>query len=82
MGLIYMGTSPSGKNYSGQHKTDEFNTRKRSHIYRYTTFLKQKCILELDKKFHPTKNWPNNPSKFCTALYCAVQKYGYDKLDE
>lgn len=71
-----MCTSPEGKRYIGQHNTDKFEERKKSHMYRYYTFLKQKCILELNKKFNPEKNLPANPKGFCTALYCAFQKYG------
>lgn len=70
-----MGTSPSGKKYIGQHKTEHFATRKRTHDYRYISFIKKKCILELNKKFHPKKTWPKNPPGYCTSLYCAFQKY-------
>ena len=74
-GLIYKYTSPEGKSYIGQHNTDNFLSRKRTHNYRYCDFLKAKCILELNKKFYPDKKFPNNPLGFCTALYCAFQKY-------
>jgi hypothetical protein len=77
MGLIYMITSPSGKRYVGQHKTDDFDTRKKSHSRNYINFLKAKCIIELKNKFDPTLKIPANPKGFCTALYCAFQKYGF-----
>lgn len=80
MGLIYMGTSPSGKKYIGQHNTDDFAMRKQTHNYRYIEFLKKKCILELNKKFHPDKEFSTNPKGFCTALYCAFQKHGFDSF--
>ena len=76
-GLIYLATSPSGKQYVGQHNSMHMWERKRSHNYRYTEFLKKKCILELNKLFNPTKQYPNNPTGYCTALYCAFQKYGF-----
>lgn len=75
-GIIYVGTSPSGNKYIGQHKSNVLVERLQSHMYRYETFLKKKCILELNKKFQPNKTFPANPSGFCTALYCAFQKYG------
>lgn len=77
MGVIYMSTSPSGKIYIGQHATNEFNIRKKSHYRNYIEFLKKKCILELNKKFYPDQSWSSNPSGFCTSLYCAFKKYGY-----
>lgn len=81
MGLIYLVTSPSGKQYVGQHNTDNIDERKRSHGYRYLEFLKKKCILELKKKFNPNKKYPANPSGFCTSLYCAFQKYTFNTFE-
>lgn len=81
MGLIYLVTSPSGKQYIGQHNSDDLKERKRTHGYRYLEFLKKKCILELNKKFNPGKKFPNNPSGFCTSLYCAFQKYSFENFE-
>ena len=77
MGLIYMCISPDGKMYIGQHNTNEFRFRKRTHEYRYFEFLKRKCIIELNKKFYPERTFPPNPRGFCTSLYCAFQKHGF-----
>lgn len=73
--------SPSGKKYIGQHESNSLKKRKRTHSYRYFNFLKEKIILELNRKFYPEKNWPINPSGYCTILYCAFQKYSWDKFE-
>lgn len=75
-GLIYMAESPTHKKYIGKHNTDDF-TKRSSHITKYFEFLKKMCILELNKKFHPEKEWPKHPKGYCTALCHAFMKYGY-----
>lgn len=76
-GIIYMATSPSGKKYIGQHNTDDLATRIRTHNYNFIEFIKQKCILELNKKFYPDEKFPDNPKGYCTAFYNAMCKYPF-----
>lgn len=74
-GIIYIGISPSGKAYIGQHNTCNFDTRKKSHIRNYIEFLKKRCLLELNTKFNTSL--PKYAIKgSCTALYTAFTKYG------
>ena len=80
MGIIYMITSPTGKRYIGQHVSEDLEERKRTHLYRYSEFLKKKLVLELKKQFNPDGSYRRNPTGFCTALYCAFQKYGYENF--
>ena len=80
MGVIYLVTSPSGKQYVGQHKTNDFETRKKSHYQNYIQFLKRKIVLALKRQFNPGEQYPKNPKGFCTAFYNACQKYGFHRF--
>ena len=71
MGIIYMGTSPSGKKYIGQHTSNNFAKRLYTHQSHYYKFLKQKTLMELQQSKQ------TNPNGFCTSLCCAFQKYGF-----
>ena len=76
-GLIYLITSPTGKHYVGQHNSNKLEKRKLGHINNYFNFLKEKCILELNKKFNTDMKFRANPKGFCTSLCGAFLKYGY-----
>jgi hypothetical protein len=80
VGCIYMCTSPSGKKYIGQHNSHKVSTRISAHYQKYQSFLKEKIILEQNKKDYPDKIHPSQPKGFCTALFLAFEKYGYDNF--
>ncbi len=73
MGLIYMISLPNSKKYVGQHKTNNLEERKKTHLYQFKYFCKKKE----DLKNVRIEN--ANPEGFCSALYNAFKKYGFDK---
>jgi group I intron endonuclease len=79
-GIIYMCESPSGGKYIGQHNKPDLNTRKNAHICDYFDYIKDRCILELNKKFNPDEKFPTNPKGYCTALCNAFVKYGVNNF--
>jgi len=80
MGVIYMITSPSDKKYIGQHITEDFNNRKKSHCKKFLKFKKRKLYIALERKFNPDKIIPFKLEGCCTALYSAFMKYGFNSF--
>lgn len=73
-GIIYMITSPSGKKYIGQHKTNNINTRKKTHLSSFIKFNRLKIKLEEN----PDANtFPNKGSR---SLYEAFNEYGHENF--
>jgi hypothetical protein len=81
MGVIYICTSPSGKQYIGQHNSGDFKHRLYTHKYNFTKYAKARLILELNRKFYPNKDIPPKPTGYCTCLYDAFCKYGFYKFN-
>ena len=73
LGIIYMGTSPSGKKYIGQHNSPHFKSRLRSHLSGFRKFL-----VNIENQNNPESSTTQNyfwKSSGCPALYNAFAKY-------
>jgi hypothetical protein len=59
MGIIYMGISPSGKKYIGQHNTEDFRVRHKRRMQAYKKYQQAKKELEKKKFLKRTKSLKN-----------------------
>ena len=74
MGIIYMGTSPSGKKYIGQHLTENLSLRHDRRMQEYRKYCIKKLHLELKSKLNPEISYPEIKGFTC-ALFNAFIKH-------
>lgn len=74
MGVIYLVTSPSGKQYIGQHHTEDLKKRKNTHFLSYKKFIRKKLLLEIENQ-HGSEHTKTPKGGYCVALFNAFAKH-------